>query len=99
MSTYMMMVMAATPSSPMYFSMARLKSSVVMPDTREVASSDRPLVEARNSTSPRKTGFSKWSSWSRRRNTQTPTAAVMEYPRPVAAAAPRIPSPRGAMST
>ena len=56
-STYMMMVMAATPSSPTYRSIARLNSRVVMPDTRDVASSESPLVEAWNSTLPRKTGF------------------------------------------
>ena len=95
----MMMVMAATPSSPMYFSMARLNSSVVTPETREVASSERPLAEAWNSTPPRKTGFWKWSRLSRLRKTKRPAAAVREYPSPVAMAAPRMPRPARAMST
>ena len=74
----MMMVIAATPSSPMYFSIARLNSRVVMPDTKEVANSDIPLVEAWNSTPPRNTGFAKWSRLSFFRNTRKPTTAVME---------------------
>ena len=77
-STYIIIVMAATPSSPTYLSIARLNSSVVIPDTREVASSDIPLVEAWNSTLPRKTGFWKWSRFSFLLNTRKPTTAVME---------------------
>ncbi len=77
-STYMMMVMAATPSSPTYLSIARLNSSVVMPETRAVASSDRPLAEASRSTRPRRTGRWKWSRLSRLPNTRKPAAAVME---------------------
>ena len=79
--------------------MARLNSSVVIPETKEVASSDRPLAEAWTSTPPRNTGRRKWRRLSRFRKTRRPARAVREYPSPVAMAAPRMPRPARAIRT
>lgn len=49
--------MAATPSSPTYFSILQLKSKVVIPVTKAVAISEQPLEAAFFNTENLQTGF------------------------------------------
>ena len=88
-----MMVTAATPCSPTYWSMVQLNIMVIMPVTRAVAISEHPLEAAFARTFGRNTGLAKCSRLCFLLNTAKPTTAVTEYPSPVAMAAPRIPMP------
>ncbi len=91
MSTYMMIVTAATPSSPTQVSMVQLNIMVTIPVTSAVAISEHPFDAAFTRTLSRNTGFLKCSRLSFRPNTNRPATAVTEYPSPVAMAAPPIP--------
>ena len=91
-------MIAATPSSPTYLSIVQLNISVMMPLTSAVAISEQPFVTALPSVWGRQTGLTKWSRLFRLENTSRPTMAVMEYPRPVATAAPPIPQRKTAIN-
>ena len=97
--TYMMMVTAATPSSPTYRSMVQLNIMVTMPVTRAVAISEHPLEAAFTRTRSRNTGFLKCSRFFLSAKTNRPTTAVTEYPMPVAMAAPPMPMSNPAINT